>query len=74
MEVVAGEPRCLHTIIIVIIIKNAVRFVVLQGRKDFMMIFNNLLRRQIGSRYPTVDYICQHRDILTSLMTGYVII
>lgn len=42
-----------------------------EGRKDVVMIFNNLLRRQIGSRYPTVEHICQNRQILTSLMTGY---
>jgi calcium binding protein 39 len=42
-----------------------------EGRKDSVAIINNLLRRQIGVRFPTVEYICQHRDILTSLMTGY---
>jgi len=42
-----------------------------EGRKDVAQIFNNLLRRQIGTRAPTVDYICQHREILTALMAGY---
>jgi calcium binding protein 39 len=42
-----------------------------EGRKDVAQIFNNLLRRQIGTRSPTVDHICQHREIITALMAGY---
>jgi len=42
-----------------------------EGRKDVVLIFNNLLRRQTGPRYPTVDHISQNQDILTALMTGY---
>lgn len=42
-----------------------------EGRKDVAQIFNNLLKRQIGARYPTVDYICQRKDILSALMAGY---
>jgi Mo25-like len=47
-------------------------YYIYQGRKDVVLIFNNLLRRQIGSRYPTVDHIVQHPEILTALMTGLV--
>lgn len=28
-----------------------------EARKDVAQIFNNLLRRQIGSRWPTVEYL-----------------
>jgi len=42
-----------------------------QGRKDVAQIFNNLLRRQIGTRSPTVDHILMRRHILTSLLAGY---
>lgn len=42
-----------------------------EGRKDVVAIFNNLLRRQIGSRSPTVEYICTHPDILFELIKGY---
>jgi calcium binding protein 39 len=42
-----------------------------ESRKDVVLIFNNLLRRQIGSRYPTVEHICQHHETLKALMTGY---
>ena len=42
-----------------------------QGRKDVVQIFNNLLRRQIGARTPTVEYIVAKRqDILFDLMKG----
>ncbi|ORE15399.1 protein Mo25 [Rhizopus microsporus] len=33
-------------------------------------IFNNLLRRQIGSRWPTVEHICAREEILFNLLRG----
>ncbi|CAG2249462.1 protein Mo25-like [Mytilus galloprovincialis] len=42
-----------------------------EGRKDVVQIFNNMLRRQIGSRAPTVEHICCKQDILSELMKGY---
>lgn len=33
--------------------------------------FGNLLRRQVGSRYPTVEYICRNTQILETLSKGY---
>jgi len=42
-----------------------------EGKKDVAQIFNNLLRRQIGTRSPTVEYICTKPDILFTLMKGY---
>ncbi|KAK6194524.1 protein Mo25 [Patella vulgata] len=42
-----------------------------EGRKDVVQIFNNLLRRQIGTRSPTVEYICTRKDVLIALMKGY---
>lgn len=35
-------------------------------------IFNNILRRQIGTRTPTVEYICTQQNILFMLLKGYV--
>ena len=29
-----------------------------EGKKDAVQVFNNLLPRQIGTRTPTVEYIC----------------
>jgi len=42
-----------------------------ETKKDIVLIFNNLLRRQVGSRSPTVDYIYKNTSILEALVTGY---
>ena len=42
-----------------------------EGKKDVAQIFSNLLRRQIGTRNPTVEYICTRNEILLTLMKGY---
>jgi len=42
-----------------------------ETKKDVASVFNNILRRQIGPRYPTVEYICTHTDILDNLVKGY---
>jgi len=44
---------------------------VLEAKKDVAAVFNNVLRRQIGPRYPIVEYICSHTDILDNLIKGY---
>ena len=36
-----------------------------------MQIFNNLLRRQIGSRWPTVEYISGKHDVIFATLAGY---
>lgn len=41
-----------------------------QAKKDVAQIFNNILRRQIGTRTPTVEYICTKKDILKKLVKG----
>ncbi|KPP62415.1 calcium-binding protein 39-like [Scleropages formosus] len=41
------------------------------GKKDVAQIFNNILRRQIGTRTPTVEYICTQQNILFMLLKGY---
>ncbi|KAJ8689743.1 Hym1p [Pleurotus ostreatus] len=41
-----------------------------EARKDVVQIFNNLLRRQIGSRYPTVEYLCSKPEIIFSTLGG----
>ncbi|KAJ7376988.1 Calcium-binding protein 39-like [Desmophyllum pertusum] len=40
-------------------------------KKDVAQIFNNILRRQIGTRYPTVEYICKKEEMLFMLVDGY---
>lgn len=42
-----------------------------EGKKDVAQVFNNILRRQIGARLPTVEYICTKQEILFTLMRGY---
>ena len=42
-----------------------------EARKDVVQIFNNLLRRQIGSRWPTVDHIAGRPDIIFAALAGY---
>lgn len=41
-----------------------------QGKKDVAQIFNNILRRQIGTRTPTVEYLCTQQNILFMLLKG----
>ena len=43
-----------------------------EGKKDVAQVFNNILRRQIGTRSPTVEYICTRSEILFQLMAGLV--
>ena len=42
-----------------------------ESRKDVVQIFNNLLRRQIGSRWPTVEYIAGKREVSYAALVGY---
>lgn len=44
---------------------------VIKAKKDVAQIFNNLLRRQIGSRSPTVEYLSTKTDIFVVLIDGY---
>ncbi|KAK0086611.1 hypothetical protein PV325_002854 [Microctonus aethiopoides] len=39
-----------------------------EGKKDVAQVFNNILRRQIGTRSPTVEYICTKPEILFTLI------
>lgn len=45
--------------------------VCVQGKKDVCQIFNNILRRQIGTRSPTVEYFCSHQEVLFILLKGW---
>ncbi|CAJ0746201.1 14440_t:CDS:2, partial [Entrophospora sp. SA101] len=42
-----------------------------EAKKDVSQVFNNLLKRQIGSLTPTVDYLRNREDILFVLLKGY---
>ncbi|CAF1484378.1 unnamed protein product [Adineta ricciae] len=45
--------------------------VTFEDRKEIVAIFNNLLRRQVGTKYPAVDHIMQRPVILFKLIEGY---
>jgi len=42
-----------------------------EARKDATNIFTALVRRQIGSKYPTVEHLRVRPDVLFSLLHGY---
>lgn len=42
-----------------------------EAKKDLVAIFNNLLRRQVNGRFPTVEYLCRNTKILDDLAEGY---
>lgn len=42
-----------------------------EAKKDAAQIFNNLLRRQIGQRSPTVEHLYHKPEILATLVLGY---
>jgi calcium binding protein 39 len=42
-----------------------------EARKDVVQIFNNLLRRQIGSRWPTVEYLSAKHEVIFAALMGY---
>ncbi|KAK0527804.1 Hym1p [Tilletia horrida] len=42
-----------------------------EARKDVAQIFNNLLRRQVGSRWPTVEYLNSRPAIIFVALKGY---
>jgi calcium binding protein 39 len=41
-----------------------------ESRKTVAIVFNGILKRQIGSRTPTADYIYNHQEILNKLLDG----
>eukprot|EP00842_Homolaphlyctis_polyrhiza_P006977 jgi/Hompol1/869/HPOL_005051-RA len=42
-----------------------------EAKKDVAQIYNNLLKRQLGTRFPTADYIGNRQEILFVLIGGY---
>jgi len=52
---------------------NALPKLEFEARKDVVQIFNNLLRRQIGTRHPTVEYLLApgKHEIIFAALAGY---
>jgi len=42
-----------------------------ETKKDVLQVFNDLLKRQVGSRSPTVEYISRNPIIMDVLCSGY---
>ncbi|KAH8103385.1 mo25 protein [Cristinia sonorae] len=42
-----------------------------EARKDVVQVFSQLLRRQIGSRFPTVEYLSSHHNVIFAAFKGY---
>ncbi|KAL2914340.1 Hym1p [Polyrhizophydium stewartii] len=49
---------------LLVVLVNNIQFFEFEAKKDVAQIFNNLLKRQLGSRFPTADYIGGKPDIL----------
>jgi len=59
-----------NTDLLLLLIQNIARFE-FEARKDVVQIFNNLMRRQIGSRSPTVEYLTTKPEIIFAALAGY---
>ena len=59
-----------NTDLLFVLVQNIPRFE-FEARKDVVQIFNNLLRRQIGSRWPTVEYLSGKHDVIFAALAGY---
>nr|CAG4645569.1 EOG090X07E2 [Lynceus sp. MCZ IZ 141354] len=56
--------------LLLLLVQNLAR-IDFEGKKDVAQIFINILRRQIGTRTPTVEHICTKTEILFTLIRGY---
>lgn len=70
-EVIAQLAQEIYNANLIRIMIENIQRVDFEGKKDIASIFNNLLRRQIGNRSPTVDHIASKPDILFRLINGY---
>jgi calcium binding protein 39 len=70
-EVIAQLAQEIYNANLIKIMIDNIYRVDFEGKKDIASIFNNLLRRQIGNRSPTVDHIASKPDILFRLINGY---
>lgn len=56
--------------ILQLLVLNIFRFE-FEAKKDVSQMFNNLLRRQIGTRWPTVEYLSTKPEVIFSTLKGY---
>lgn len=70
-ELVAQLAQETYNTDLLYVILNNIHKLEFESRKDVVQIFNSLLRRQIGSRFPTVEYLVSKNEILFAALTGY---
>ncbi|XP_036401303.1 calcium-binding protein 39-like [Megalops cyprinoides] len=70
-ETVAQLAQELYNSGLLILLVENLQVIDFEGKKDVCQIFNNILRRQIGTRSPTVEYFCSHQEVLFILLKGY---
>eukprot|EP00026_Physarum_polycephalum_P008258 Phypoly_transcript_08338.p1 GENE.Phypoly_transcript_08338~~Phypoly_transcript_08338.p1 ORF type:complete len:312 (+),score=30.97 Phypoly_transcript_08338:268-1203(+) len=66
--ILANEVYLADLLPLLVIHLNKLEF---EAKKDFTTVFNNLLRRQVAGRLPTVEYIVRNHEILDNLVKGY---
>ncbi|XP_045677830.1 calcium-binding protein 39-like [Phyllostomus hastatus] len=71
MEAVAHLAQELYNSGLLVTLIADLQLIDFEGKKDVTHIFNNILRRQIGTRCPAVEYISAHPHILFMLLRGY---
>ncbi|XP_077988384.1 calcium-binding protein 39-like [Glandiceps talaboti] len=62
--------ECYNTDVLLFLIENLQK-IDFEAKKHVEQIFNPILRRQIDTRSPTVEYICTKSEILFTLIKGY---
>lgn len=75
LEMIVQLSEELHKNDVILLLIRCLRYIDFEGKKYTSQILCNLLKRQIGTRYPTVDYILSKEtatnDILDELILGY---
>lgn len=70
-DVVAQVAQEIYTANLLATMVSSMAKVDFETQKDIVAVFGRILRREIGMRFPTVEYICSRDDILVELVKGY---
>jgi len=62
--------ECYANDVLVLLVQHLWRFE-FEARKDVAQIYNSLLRRQIGSRWPTVEHLASREEAIFTAFRGY---
>lgn len=70
-ELIAQLAQETYTTDLLLVLAQSISRFEFEARKDVVQIFNYLLRRQIGSRWPTVEYLTAKPEIIFAALAGY---